>query len=183
MHPTLASAAAWQAPLRHSAAAEVGRGLLLAVLALFEGRGRAEGRPAPPREAGTEPAAPVLLVDDVAANRRLMAVMLARMGRATEEAADATAALALLGTGRFAAVLMDVEMPGMDGLEATRRIRAMPGPVAGVPVFAVTAHDGAEERQAAAAAGFDGYLVKPVSMADLSAALAAAARREPAETA
>jgi CheY-like chemotaxis protein len=122
------------------------------------------------------------VVDDVKVNRRLLAAVLERAGHAHEEAADAETALALLAERRYAAVLMDLEMPVVDGLEATRRLRALPGPSAGVPVIAVTANGTAEGEAAARAAGMDGYLVKPVTTDGLSEALARAARaRVPAQ--
>jgi len=77
---------------------------------------------------------------------------------------------------------MDVEMPGMDGLEATRRLRASGGPGARLPVIAVTASGSVQGEQAARAAGMDHYLVKPVSAAELAALLGRlGAGRAPAE--
>jgi CheY-like chemotaxis protein/anti-sigma regulatory factor (Ser/Thr protein kinase) len=116
--------------------------------------------------------APVLVVDDVSVNRRLLATVLARAGFAHEEAGDGETALALLAARDFSAVLMDVEMPGMDGMETTRRLRAMPGKPAILPVIAVTAHRSAEGEEKARAAGMDHYLVKPVGAAELAEALA-----------
>ncbi|MGG5809342.1 ATP-binding protein [Falsiroseomonas sp. CW058] len=139
--------------------------------------------PARPTDAAPPVAAPpVLVVDDVAVNRRLLSALLDRAGFAHEEAGDAEAALALVAERPYAAVLMDLEMPGLDGLEATRRLRALPGAAAGLPVIAVTAHGGAGLRAAALAAGMDGHLVKPVGGAELLAALegARAARAAPA---
>lgn len=114
----------------------------------------------------------VLVVDDVAVNRRLLGTVLARLGYATEEAADGETALALAAAGDHVAVLMDVEMPGMDGLETTRRLRALPGPAGRLAVIAVTAHRSQEGEAACRAAGMDHYLVKPVAAADLAAILA-----------
>ncbi|MGX9966383.1 ATP-binding protein [Roseomonas sp. F4] len=115
--------------------------------------------------------APVLVVDDVEVNRRLLGSVLERAGYAFEPAADADAALALLRTRPFSAVLMDLEMPGTDGLAALRRLRALPDPAGRLPVLAVTAHDDATVRAATLAAGMDGYLVKPVQLAELIQAL------------
>ncbi|MBU8544735.1 MULTISPECIES: ATP-binding response regulator [Roseomonadaceae] len=132
--------------------------------------------PAAPRSAPPKPGLPVLVVDDVAVNRRLLTTLLDRAGLAHEQAGDAEAALALLRARPFAAVLMDLEMPGVDGLAATRLLRALPGPAGRLPVLAVTAHDDPATRAAARAAGMDGYLVKPVALAELVAALDAASR-------
>lgn len=122
-----------------------------------------------PRPAAPAPAKglPVLVVDDVPVNRRLLASVLERAGFTHEAAGSAAEALALVQDRPYAAVLMDLEMPELDGLEATRRLRALPGPAARLPVIAVTAHDLTETRRAAEAAGMDGYLVKPISLADL----------------
>ena len=75
-------------------------------------------------------------------------------------------------------VLMDVQMPVMDGIEATRRIRQLPGPQAAVPIFALTASMVASERQRYLAAGMDRCLSKPIVWAELFAALAEVARSE-----
>jgi signal transduction histidine kinase/ActR/RegA family two-component response regulator len=114
---------------------------------------------------------PVLVVDDVAVNRRLLGSVLERAGYAHEGVGDAEGALALLRSRPYAAVLMDLQMPLVDGLEATRRLRALDGPAATLPVIAVTAQGGSETRIAAREAGMDGFLVKPVSVAELIAAL------------
>jgi signal transduction histidine kinase/ActR/RegA family two-component response regulator len=124
---------------------------------------------------------PVLVVDDVAVNRRLLAVTLERLGLAHEEAADAVTALDLAAERPFAAVLMDLDMPGMGGLEAARRLRALPGPGAQLPLIAVTAHGGDALRAASEAAGMDAHLVKPVGEAELRRAIVhAQAMRRPA---
>jgi len=120
------------------------------------------------------PALPVLVVDDVAANRLLLGAALARAGFGHAEAADGAAAVALAATRDFAAVLMDVQMPGMDGLEATRRIRALPPPAGRLRVIGITADRTAEGEAAARAAGMDDFLAKPVSVADLARVLAPA---------
>ena len=132
-------------------------------------------RPPPPRRSAIGSAqAPVLVVDDVGVNRRLLATVLARAGFAHEEAGDGETALALLAARDFSAVLMDIEMPGMDGMETTRRLRAMPGPMAEVPVIAVTAHRSADGETRAREAGMDHYLVKPVGAAELAEVMARA---------
>jgi len=113
-------------------------------------------------------AAPVLVVDDVAANRLLLGAVLSRAGFTHEQAADGETALALLASRSYAAVLMDVQMPGIDGLEATRRLRAMPAPTGRLPVIGVTAYRTPENDAAAIQAGMNLCLAKPVSAADLA---------------
>ena len=75
-------------------------------------------------------------------------------------------------------VLMDVQMPVLDGEAATRAIRALPGPEHAVPIIAMTANALAEHRAAYLAAGMDDYLTKPVDMEALARALTRVARRE-----
>jgi CheY-like chemotaxis protein len=90
---------------------------------------------------------------------------------AAEHGAAALERLRACGPGHFHAVLMDVQMPVMDGYEATRQLRQDPR-FAGLPVIAMTAHALAEERERCASAGMTGHLCKPVEPAALYAALA-----------
>jgi CheY-like chemotaxis protein len=115
----------------------------------------------------------VLAVDDVPTNRRLLAAMLERHGHTCDEASDAREALRMLRATSYDAVLMDVQMPGIDGVEATRMIRALPPPAGQVPVIAVTAHVLAEQRATFLAAGMATVIEKPVATNELLAALAA----------
>jgi CheY-like chemotaxis protein len=130
-----------------------------------------------PPLAATNPAPPplrprVLVVDDVPVNRRLLRALLERADCLVQEAEGGTMALAALADGPFDLVLMDIYMPGMEGLEATRRIRALRGAASRVPVLMVTSEDDPDARAAARAAGARGFLVKPVSLEELTAALA-----------
>lgn len=81
------------------------------------------------------------------------------------------AALEAAATGRFGLVLMDVQMPRMDGLAAARAIRALPGPAASVPIVAVTAEALSAEDQALADAGIRAVLTKPVTAPELYSAI------------
>ncbi|MBP0444770.1 response regulator [Roseomonas sp. SSH11] len=135
--------------------------------------------PASPAEAPAPGSASlqVLVVDDVAVNRLVLRGLLQGAGHRVTEAEDGQAALGIL-TGAPSlpdAVLMDVLMPGMDGLEATRRIRALPGPASRLRILAVTAGAMPEQIAACLEAGMNGHLVKPV---DRQVLLAALARRE-----
>ena len=79
------------------------------------------------------------------------------------------------GRGGYDAVLMDVALPGFDGIEATRRIRALPGKLGQVPVIGTSGHSERGNEQAARAAGMNYYFIKPVSPGRLAEALTAVA--------
>ncbi len=112
----------------------------------------------------------VLVVDDHDINRRALRQMLEAFGARVETAEDALAALALAERHVFDAILMDVRMPGVDGLEATRRLRATRANRA-TPVIAVTGAVSPEEIAACREAGMTGWVEKPVNARDLYAAL------------
>jgi len=112
----------------------------------------------------------VLLVDDNAINRRVAQGHLEARGHRVVEAHDGESALAALAEGPFDVVLMDVQMPVMDGFEATRRIRQ--SELRGARrqrVVAMTAHAMAGDRERCLAAGMDGYVAKPIARAELYA--------------
>jgi signal transduction histidine kinase/CheY-like chemotaxis protein/HPt (histidine-containing phosphotransfer) domain-containing protein len=119
----------------------------------------------------------VLVVEDVATNRELLGEMLGQEGHAVAFAENGAEAVARVGRERFHVVLMDMQMPVMDGIEATRRIRQLPPPACAVPVVALTANVVAEEQQRYRAAGIDYCLTKPVVWQELFATLAEAADR------
>jgi len=108
----------------------------------------------------------VLLVDDNAVNRELGVDLLASAGIDAVPAASGAEALALAEGGAFDAVLLDVEMPGMDGWETLARLRARPGG-ARLPVIALTAHALAGFREQCLAAGMDDYVAKPIELPQL----------------
>ena len=116
----------------------------------------------------------LLVADDVAQNGELLQLVLGREGHQVTLAADGLQALKAFSDERFDAVLMDVHMPGLDGLGATRRIRNFEHAHGRghTPVVALTASVLEEDRQAALAAGMDGFAVKPVEPARLFAELA-----------
>jgi len=112
----------------------------------------------------------VLVVEDNPVNRRLATMMLERLGHLAETTSTGAEALAACSERTFDIVLMDVQMPGMDGFEATRRIRDLedrPQPY----IIANTAHAMAGDRERCLAAGMDDYLSKPIQLHDLRAAL------------
>jgi CheY-like chemotaxis protein len=118
------------------------------------------------------PPARVLVAEDNPTNRHIIAAYLAMAGHAAEMVTDGAAALAAVGAGAFDLVIMDIQMPGMDGLTAAARIRALPGPAAGIPIIALTASAMADDRAQCLAAGMTDYVAKPVSLEALSAAVA-----------
>jgi signal transduction histidine kinase/CheY-like chemotaxis protein len=124
----------------------------------------------------------VLVVDDNAMNRDIAASFLRAAGHCVTTAAGGAEAVAAAAGEDFDAVLMDVRMAGMDGLEATRRIRALEGGRGQVPVVAMTARAFANQVQECLDAGMDGHLAKPFTPESLTEALgtAAAGRRRQA---
>ena len=110
----------------------------------------------------------VLIVDDDAVNRQAMAAMLEHAGMEFAEAEDGRAGLDLAIGGGFDAVLMDIQMPVMDGLEAIRRIRAWERDGGGhVPIYIVSANGLEEHVKAGIAAGADGHISKPISFGQI----------------
>jgi two-component system, sensor histidine kinase and response regulator len=112
-------------------------------------------------------------VEDHLVNQKLAWRLLERMGAKVEVACNGVEALAALRDGDFDVVLMDCQMPLMDGYEATRRLRAGEGAVRNprIPVIAVTAHAMAADRAQCLEAGMNDYLTKPVNPLDLQQAL------------
>jgi CheY-like chemotaxis protein len=117
-------------------------------------------------DAGT-PAARILLVDDADRNRELMGVILQAAGHAVVFARDGAEAVDLASASRFDLILMDMQMPVMDGPTAARAIRGRPGPCQDVPIVAVSANVLPEHVAACLAAGMDAHLAKPVAAAAL----------------
>jgi CheY-like chemotaxis protein len=112
----------------------------------------------------------ILLAEDNAVNQKLALRLLSQMGYEAEVAGDGQQALDALERDEFDVVLMDVQMPELDGLEATRRIRAR-WPDRALKIVAMTANAMAGDREACLAAGMDDYLSKPIRAAELTAAL------------
>jgi PAS domain S-box-containing protein len=105
----------------------------------------------------------ILLVEDNPANQKLAAYILRERGHTVDIAGDGQQALCMARENRHNVVLMDVQMPGMDGLEATKAIRAGEGGQRRVPIIAMTAHAMKGDRERCLAAGMDGYLSKPIN--------------------
>jgi len=113
----------------------------------------------------------VLVVDDNPTNRRVADLHLRSLGYEVVCVPDGPSALDRLESGGFDAVLMDCEMPGMDGFEVTRRLREREGRSGHTIVLAVTAHSVERARSRAQACGMDGFLTKPLRREPLLAAL------------
>jgi len=113
----------------------------------------------------------VLVVDDHVVNRRAIELVLQPFGVEATLAESGEQALDLLGTKVFDAVLMDVYMPGMDGREATRILRAGAGPNRDTPVVAVTASATPKDWEACLAAGMNAHVAKPIDPIELYTAL------------
>jgi CheY-like chemotaxis protein len=113
----------------------------------------------------------VLVAEDNQVNQTVATMMLAKLGHRADVAANGAEALESVRRAHYDVVLMDVQMPVLDGLAATRRIRAELPPDRQPHIIALTASALAEDRAACVAAGMDDYLTKPVRPADLAAAL------------
>ncbi|AWJ92459.1 response regulator (plasmid) [Azospirillum baldaniorum] len=115
----------------------------------------------------------LLVVDDSPTNRLLTAALMRKVGFTVDTADGGAEAVASVAAAEapYDAVLMDVAMPEVDGIAATRAIRTMTGPRAAVPIIAVTAHGFAEDRDRCVVAGMNDYVPKPVRRPELLAAL------------
>lgn len=106
----------------------------------------------------------VLFVEDDPMNRRVVKDMLRVVGASMEEAPDAETGLKMIAERDFNVILMDLRMPGMDGLTAIKHLRATTGAKATLPVIVVTADTAADLREQCIAAGADDVIMKPVAM-------------------
>ena len=127
-------------------------------------------RPVP--EPTAHPDAPrVLVVDDVDLNLMVARAMLGSMGANVSTATGGEEALAMLARDKVDLVLMDCHMPGIDGYEATRRVRAVDGPNRDTPIVALSASAFAEDRERAMASGMNDFATKPIELNSLRAVL------------
>jgi CheY-like chemotaxis protein len=113
----------------------------------------------------------VLFVEDDAMNRRVVKDMLTIVGVTMEEAHDAETGLLMVDAEDYDAILMDLRMPGMDGLTAVRHIRARPDGKGRTPIIVITADTGIDLRATCLAEGANEVLGKPVAMEALFDAL------------
>ncbi len=110
----------------------------------------------------------ILIVEDTEDNRRILRDLLLASGYDLLEAADGAAGIAMAASERPDLILMDIQLPVLDGYEATRRIKADPALTA-IPIIAVTSYALAGDEEKTRAAGCDGYIAKPFSPRQLLA--------------
>lgn len=113
----------------------------------------------------------VLFVEDDAMNRTVVRDMLQVVGATMSEAPDAETGLSMIDTGEFNVVLMDLRMPGMDGLAAIRTLRARDDAKSLLPVIVVTADTAVDLKERCLASGADDVLKKPIAMGALLSSL------------
>jgi CheY-like chemotaxis protein len=121
----------------------------------------------------------ILLAEDNPINQKLAVTLLTREGHRVSVAEDGNAALQATIEQTFDLILMDMQMPGLSGVEVTRQIRANEGDGPHTPIVALTANAFAEDREACLDAGMDGYVSKPIRRDELFAAMAAALAARP----
>jgi signal transduction histidine kinase/CheY-like chemotaxis protein/HPt (histidine-containing phosphotransfer) domain-containing protein len=174
------------------------RDLLDCLARLYAGAAGQRGSPSAPASLATEPTpAPtpvqpstpakpmangglhILLAEDNKINQKFALALLAKAGHRVQVADNGQQAVDAMIDGDFDAVLMDIQMPELDGLQATGLIRALPSPKRDVPIIALTAHAMSGAREDYIAAGMDDYVSKPIEPPLLLAKLAAIASRRP----
>lgn len=121
----------------------------------------------------------ILVVDDIAMNRDVIGAFLCAAGHSVQLAENGHDAVRMASREAFDLILMDVRMPDMDGLEATRRIRALPAPFGATPVLALTAYSFGDQIAKYRDAGMNGHIAKPVDYAALINAIEDAVARVP----
>lgn len=123
-----------------------------------------------PGEAPTKPLR-ILVAEDHAVNQQVISLMLMRAGHRCDIASNGIEAVAAVAAVPYDLILMDVQMPEMDGIAATRRIRELPGPGATIPIIALTANAMKGDRERYLEAGMNDYVAKPIEPEALSGAI------------
>ncbi|MEZ4386718.1 MAG: transporter substrate-binding domain-containing protein [Candidatus Krumholzibacteriia bacterium] len=127
--------------------------------------------PAPLAAPSPATVAPILVVEDNVTNQRVVCLLLKKWGYRSEVAENGQEAVDACRRRSFGAIIMDCQMPVMDGLEATRAIRSLDGDTAAAPIIALTAGADLSSRQRCLAVGMDDYLTKPIDAGKLRQAL------------
>ena len=109
---------------------------------------------------------PILIVDDNPSNTKLLAFLLSTKGYEVRTAANADEALAVLAEWTPRLILMDIQLPGIDGLTLTRQLKADPR-TSGIPIIAATAYAMKGDEERALQAGCSGYITKPIDTRQL----------------
>lgn len=156
---------------------EAGRGSLFWIeipLRPTEPPNNAPALPTPGADQTETPPQPlhVLVAEDLPVNQLLVRAILERAGHRVDIAADGAAAVAAVKRIPYDLVLMDVQMPGMDGLQATRAIRTLPTAAGRIPIIALTANALPSEVERCRAAGMNDHIAKPIEASHLLATLA-----------
>ena len=138
------------------------------------------GSPVSPQGIAPASALRILVADDNPVNQQVAAGMLRRGGHQVDVVGDGAAAIEAVAKGNYHLVLMDIEMPEMDGFEATRRIRALGNPIGAVPIIALTAHAMRGDEARCIDAGMSDYMPKPISRQRLDEAVRTWGRHAPA---
>jgi CheY-like chemotaxis protein/HPt (histidine-containing phosphotransfer) domain-containing protein len=116
----------------------------------------------PDRDPGRGRRLAILLAEDNPVNQRVAAGVLRRLGHRVDIAQTGREAVTMVASGAYDLVFMDMQMPVLSGLDATRQIRALGGPAASVPVVALTANAFSADRESCLAAGMNGFATKPI---------------------
>jgi len=134
-------------------------------------RAEAAQTPSAPADRAIPAGLRVLMADDAPANRELVTAIMGGLGVNLDTVCDGAEAVEAARSGGYDLILMDVHMPVMDGLAATRAIRAMGGAVARTPIVALTANVQPEQIERCMAAGMDGHVGKPIQLTELLAVM------------
>ena len=113
----------------------------------------------------------VLIAEDDPINQKVVIAMLGQLPCQCDVVGNGAEAIAALMRSHYDIVLMDVQMPGMDGVAATKEIRALGGPINKIPIIAITANAMAGDREKYLAAGMDDYVAKPIDSKQLFTAI------------
>lgn len=122
----------------------------------------------------------ILVAEDNPINQMVIEAMLLQMGHLCDLVGNGAEAMQQVSRGHYDLILMDVQMPEMDGVSTTRAIRALEGPLARIPIVALTANAMLQDRERYIVAGMDGYVSKPIDESQLVAAIEQAVLRKPA---